>query len=90
MTEEVQSLVDAGESTATEAQPSLTLGDLIVLTNLTQAAAQRGAIRADEMVLVGGVYDKLVKFLTAAGVLTPAPAEAASTDAPATEEAPAA
>jgi hypothetical protein len=74
MTEEVQ--------TPAEAAPSLSIGDLIVLTNLTQAAAQRGAIRADEMQLVGTVYDKLVKFLTASGALTPAPAaeEAATTE----------
>jgi hypothetical protein len=75
MTEEVQTQ---------EAQPSLSISDLIVLTNLAAAAAERGAIRADEMALVGGVYDKLVKFLTATGALKPA--EAAPAEAPQTEE----
>jgi hypothetical protein len=62
------------ETQPAEAAPSLSISDLIVLTNLTQAAAQRGAIRADEMQLVGAVYDKLIAFLTAAGALTPAEA----------------
>ena len=71
MTEEVQTQ----EAQPVEAAaPSLSIGDLIVLTNLTQAAAQRGAIRADEMEIVGGVYTKLLAFLTAAGALKPAEA----------------
>jgi hypothetical protein len=52
--------------------PSLTVTDLIVLFNLTQAAAQRGAIRAEEMQVVGGVFDKLTQFLTAAGAINQA------------------
>jgi hypothetical protein len=80
MTEEVQTLVDQA-TVDTPAAPSLSIGDLIVLTNLAQAAAQRGAIRADEMEIVGGVYNKLITFLTAAGALKPA--EAAPTETPA-------
>jgi hypothetical protein len=77
MTEEVQTpQVEA-------LPPSLSISDLIVLTNLTSAAAQRGAIRADEMQLVGAVYDKLIAFLTAAGALKPAEQAA---EAPQTEE----
>ncbi len=64
------------EENQTEAAPSLQIADLIVLTNLVQATAQRGAIRAEEMQLVGTVYDKLIKFLTAAGALTPAAEQA--------------
>lgn len=67
-----------------EAAPSLQISDLIVLCNLVQAVATRGAIRADEMQVVGGVYEKLVKFLTAAGALTPAAPE--TTAEPAAEE----
>lgn len=76
MTEEVQTQ----EAQPAADAPSLTISDLIVLTNLTSAAAQRGAIRADEMQLVGAVYDKLIAFLTAAGALKPA------AEAPATTE----
>ena len=64
------------ENQTVEAAPSLQIADLIVLTNLVQAAAQRGAIKADEMQLVGTVYDKLIKFLTAAGALSPAAEQA--------------
>lgn len=67
--------------TPLEAAPSLQISDLIVLCNLVQAVATRGAIRADEMQVVGGVYEKLVKFLTAAGALTPAVPEATATQA---------
>ena len=83
MTTEVQEVqpTDATQQTA----PNLTIGDLVVLFNLTQAAAQRGAIRAEEMQIVGGVFDKLTRFLTAAGAFQQAPAADA---APAAEVAP--
>lgn len=68
-----------------EAPPSLSISDLIVLTNLASAAAERGAIRADEMALVGAVYEKLVKFLTAHGALA-APAGPAAPKEQSTEE----
>lgn len=55
-----------------EETPSLQVADLIVISNLFQAVAQRGAIRADEMELVGSVYTKLNKFLVASGAI-PAP-----------------
>ena len=58
-----------------QSAPNLTIGDLIVLFNLTQACAQRGAIRADEMQAVGVVYDKLKLFLTAAGAFNQSPVE---------------
>lgn len=73
------------EENQIESAPSLQISDLIVLCNLVQAAATRGAIRADEMQLVGAVYDKLVKFLTASGALTPA-AESTATEKPTTGE----
>lgn len=44
----------------------ISVQDLIVLHNLIQAAAQRGAIRPDEMTVVGSVYDKLSKFVAQA------------------------
>jgi hypothetical protein len=51
--------------------PSLALADLVLLLNLIRASAERGAIRAEEMSEVGGVYQKLVKFLEASGALKP-------------------
>jgi hypothetical protein len=78
MTEETQAPVTTPDQAA-----SLNVADIITITNLIQAVAQRGAIRPDEMTLVGGVHDKLIRFLTAAGVLKPAVQEEA---APAAEE----
>jgi hypothetical protein len=54
----------------------LTLSDLTLALQTIQVTAQRGAIRADEMAVVGGLHDRLSAFLQAQGALTPpAPAE---------------
>ncbi len=47
--------------------PSLALSDLVLLFNLVRIAAERGAIKADEMSAVGAVYEKLNSFLQASG-----------------------
>jgi hypothetical protein len=63
-------------TTDTNAAPSLQLQDLVVLLQTIQVTAQRGAIRADEMSLVGGVYERLFAFLEAQGAVSrqaPAP-----------------
>lgn len=53
--------------------PSLQLSDLILMTKIIQVAAQRGAIKADEMVEVGSLHTKLVAFLQSTGAIQPAP-----------------
>ena len=54
----------------TESQvPGLSLQDLLVVVQTIQVVSQRGAIRADEMEVVGGVYTRLVAFLQASGAL---------------------
>lgn len=53
--------------------PSLQLSDLILMTKIIQIAAQRGAIKADEMVEVGSLHSKLVAFLQSTGAIQPAP-----------------
>jgi hypothetical protein len=64
--------------------PSLNLSDLVLVLNLMRAAAERGAIRIEEMAETGAVYSRLVKFLEASGALkapaaeTPAPQETAA------------
>jgi len=50
--------------------PSIALSDLVLLLNLIKATAERGAIRAEEMSEVGGVYLKLLKFLESSGAIT--------------------
>ena len=60
-----------------EAAPaSLQLQDLLALTQVLQVVSQRGAIRADEMTNVGGLYDRLVAFLVASGAIKPAEPQA--------------
>ncbi len=57
----------------TETQmPGLSLQDLLVVVQTIQVVSQRGAIRADEMEVVGGVYTRLIAFLQASGALKPA------------------
>lgn len=58
--------------------PSLALSDLVLLLNLIRASAERGAIRPEEMIEVGAVYQKLVTFLQASGALKPAEPQAAA------------
>ena len=69
------------DTPATEAAPAvqLQLQDLMLAAQVVQIASQRGAIKAEEMEAVGGLYTRLVAFLQASGALQPAPA----TDAPA-------
>lgn len=50
--------------------PSLQLTDLVLALQTIQAAATRGAIRADEMTAIGGLHDRLFAFLEAQGVIT--------------------
>lgn len=51
--------------------PSISLQDLVVLLNLVKLAADRGAIKAEEMVTVGTVYERLLTFLKSSGVIKP-------------------
>ena len=55
--------------------PGLTLQDLVLVAQIIQLTAQRGAFKAEELTQVGGLYDKLVAFLQSTGALTPAPTE---------------
>ncbi len=53
-------------TTATEAPaeaPQLSIADLQALLNVIDVASSRGAFRANELTNVGGVADKLTKFL---------------------------
>ena len=63
-------LAQTEETPAQSAGPSLQLQDLVLALQTIQACAQRGAIRADEMTTVGGLYDRMFAFLEAQGVIT--------------------
>jgi hypothetical protein len=75
--------INQDQAATAPAQPTLTLTDLSIVLNTIQAVVQRGAIRAEEMSTVGGLFDRLYAFLKAQGAIT----EQAS---PATETEPAA
>lgn len=55
-----------GDATAVTNPPTLTIQDLGNIRSIIDAASQRGAFRAAEMVSVGTVYNKLNDFLNAA------------------------
>jgi len=57
------------EAPAQPAGPSLSLQDLVLALQTIQACAQRGAVRAEEMTTVGGLYDRMFSFLEAQGVI---------------------
>ena len=44
-------------------QSQLTMTDMASLVTIVEVACNRGAFRADEMTLVGGLYDKLRQFV---------------------------
>ena len=50
------------QAPATEA-PQLSIADLQALLNVIDVASSRGAFRANELTNVGGIADKLTKFL---------------------------
>ena len=64
----------ADTPTTTNPPAGLQLQDLIVILQTLQVTAQRGAIRAEEMALVGGVYERLFAFLEAQGAVSRGPA----------------
>jgi hypothetical protein len=79
------------EAPATDATPvQLQLQDLLLAAQVVQLASSRGAIKAEEMEAVGGLYNRLVTFLQASGALQPTPAPApADTTADTTADTPA-
>lgn len=60
--------------------PNLTLQDLTVVAQMIQVLNQRGAFRAEELVQVGSLYNKIVNFLEATGAISrPEPSDDKST-----------
>jgi hypothetical protein len=59
------------QTTPAQNQPNLGLQDLVAVVNLIQVVAKRGAIQAEEMSVVGPLYERLIAFLQASGALNP-------------------
>jgi hypothetical protein len=49
----------------------LQLSDLMLAAQVIQLASTRGAIKPEEFTQVGGLYERLVKFLQASGAIQP-------------------
>ena len=66
------------DTTATQpTQTGLTVQDLTLTLQVIQVASTRGAFKADEMTAIGGLYDRIFKFLESTGAITTTPAPAA-------------
>lgn len=71
------------EEQQTPAPSGLTVQDLTLTLQVIQVASTRGAFKADELTAIGGLYDRIFKFLEASGAITTKPAEEAPPAAPA-------
>lgn len=60
-------------------QTQLTVEDLNSIKSVIETACSRGAFKADEMLAVGSVYNKLTGFLTAIMAMAQAEADAQTT-----------
>ena len=49
-----------------ETTTTLTIADLASIKSIIEAASTRGAFRANELTVVGAMYDKLTAFVEAA------------------------
>ena len=49
---------------AAEQQATLQINDILLAAQVIQLATTRGAFRAEEFTQIGGVYDRLVAFLS--------------------------
>jgi hypothetical protein len=63
----------------------LQINDLKVFAQIIEITSSRGAIRPNEMNIVGAAYDRLITFLRANGAIDPAPEEETPAEAEETE-----
>ena len=75
------------EETAAQVEDpnALQATDLNTMATVLEAVAQRGAVRANEMQVVGALYNKLMGFLIANGIRQAPGAEAPGAEAPEAE-----
>lgn len=65
MTEETQADTSTEDQSPEQTTIGLGLGDLALMANIIQVTSERGAIKANEMQVVGSLYTKLVAFVNA-------------------------
>ena len=64
-------------------QTGLTIQDLSLVLQVINLTAARGAFKADELTTVGGLHDRIYKFLDSVGAIAKNPAPAAGDTPPA-------
>jgi len=87
MSEENNEAVAEGAAQSEAANAvGLNIGDLAGLRQIINVAAQRGAFRAEEMEVIGRVYNKLNSFLNSLAPAEEAPAEETTEETETSEE----
>jgi len=71
------------EPTTAPTQTGLTIQDLTLTLQVIQVATSRGVFKADELTTIGGLYDRIFKFLEATGAIKTEPAPAPAEQEPA-------
>ena len=82
-------MTETNQQPETPAVTGLTVQDLTLTLQIIQAVTSRGAIKPEEMALVGGLYERIFKFLDSIGALTKTQDAVAAEQPAATEETPA-
>jgi hypothetical protein len=72
------------ETTTETPQTGLTIQDLTLSLQVIQVATSRGAFRADELSSIGGLYDRIFKFLESTGAISTQPAPTTPANTPIT------
>jgi hypothetical protein len=65
MTEDTQADTPTEDQEPAKTTIGLGLSDLALMANIIQVTSERGAIKANEMQVVGALYTKLVAFVNA-------------------------
>lgn len=63
----------AVETVAAPAETGLTIQDLTLTLQVINLAASRGAFKGEEMTTVGGLHDRIFKFLESVGAISRTP-----------------
>ena len=61
---------EASTTQVEQPQANLSVQDLTIALTVIQTAAKRGAFGAEEMSTVGGLYDRIAKFLESVGAIS--------------------
>ena len=62
------------EATTESSRPTgLTIQDLTLVLQVIQLATARGAFKAEDLTSIGGLYERIFKFLESVGAITKTP-----------------